>query len=140
MVVKIKTKFSRILSSWSGSLGARQKIHQARLKNMLLYRHSAGSTRNVRVKNVFERSFLKKRFFSHKYVIQAVLTLESKVIFIIISYVSFFNCFSCFDFSYPLCSAQVSLDCATLVRQINRWKARAAPSRRKSRNKFSNVN
>ena len=30
-------------------------------------------------------------------------------------------CSRCFDFSYLLSSVQVSLDCATLDRQINQW-------------------
>ena len=39
---------------------------------------------------------------------------------------SFFSCSCCFDFSYPMSSAQVSLDCATLDHQINQWKASVA--------------
>ena len=40
-----------------------------------------------------------------------------------------FSCSCCFDFSYPLSSAQFSLDCATLDGQINRWKASVAAIR-----------
>ena len=36
---------------------------------------------------------------------------------------SFFICSYYFDFSYPLSLANVSLDCASLERQINQWKA-----------------
>ena len=52
---------------------------------------------------------------------------QSKLL--VLSSASFFDCSYCFDFSYPLSSAQVSLDCATLDHQINRWKASAAAIR-----------
>ena len=39
------------------------------------------------------------------------------------------SCSCCFDFSYPLSSAQFSLDCATLDGQINRWKPSVAAIR-----------
>ena len=51
-----------------------------------------------------------------------MLTLESKVNNF--SSAPLFSCSCCFDFSYPLSPAQVSVDCAILGRQINRWKAR----------------
>ena len=52
---------------------------------------------------------------------------ESKLL--ICSSGSFFSCLCCFDFSYPLSSAQVSLDCGTLALQINQLKASAAAIR-----------
>ena len=73
---------------------------------MLVCRHPTQSTRNVRVKKIFDaHSWLFS--FSHKYIILAMLTLESKVNFLLSSYLC------CFDFSYSLSSAQVSLDFAT---------------------------
>ena len=64
---------------------------------------------------------LEKKLFSRKYIILAMRTLESEVNFLFFL-LFIFNCSCCFDFSYPLSSAQVSLDCATLGRQINQWK------------------
>ena len=43
--------------------------------------------------------------------------------FLAFSSASFFSSSCCFDFSYPLPSTQVSLDCTTLDCQINQWKA-----------------
>ena len=43
-------------------------LNKATFKNMLVCHHPIGSTRNVRVK-FFLCSFLKKLFFSHKYII-----------------------------------------------------------------------
>ena len=42
---------------------------------------------------------------------------QSKLL--VLSSASFFSCLCCFDFSYPLYSAQVSLDFATLCRQTD---------------------
>ena len=69
-----------------------------------------------------------KRFFSHKYIILAMITLQNKVNFLLFL-LHDFKCSYCFDFSYPLSSAQVSLDRAALYRQINRWKASTAAFR-----------
>ena len=69
-----------------------------------------------------------KRFFSHKYIILAMITLQNKVNFLLFL-LHDFKCSYYFDFSYPLSSAQVSLDRATLYRQINRWKASTAAFR-----------
>ena len=63
-----------------------------------------------------------EKFFSHQYINLAMPTLESKVNFLFLSSAQFFSCSRYFDFSYLLSSAQVSLDCATLGHQINRWK------------------
>ena len=57
-----------------------------------------------------------KNIFSQNYIILAMLTLESKLL--VLSSASFFSCSCCFDFSYPLVSAQVSLG-----GQINQSKA-----------------
>ena len=46
---------------------------------MLVCRHPNGSTRNVWVKNFFDARSWNKTFFSHKYIILAMLTLENKV-------------------------------------------------------------
>ena len=43
--------------------------------------------------------------------------------FLAFSSTSFFSSSCCFDFSYPLPSTQVSLDCTTLDCQIDQWKA-----------------
>ena len=48
---------------------------------------------------------------------------------LVLSSSSFFNCSYCFDFSYPMSSAQFSLDCATLDCKINQWKASIAAIR-----------
>ena len=53
---------------------------------------------------------------------------QSKVL--VLSSASFFSCSCCFDFSYPLSFVQVSLNCITPGRQINRWKASAAAIRK----------
>ena len=70
-----------------------------------------------------------KKFFSHRYIILAIITLENKVNLLLFSSASFFKYSYCFDFSYPLSSAQVSLDCGTLDRQINQCKASPAAIR-----------
>ena len=57
-------------------------FHLARLKNTLVCRHPTESTRNLRVKNLFLMLVPEKLFFSHKYIILAMLTLESKVNFL----------------------------------------------------------
>ena len=53
-----------------------------------------------------------------------MLNLESKVNFVFLLLHHFLVVFSCFDFSYSLSSAQVSLDYTKLGLQINQWKAR----------------
>ena len=70
-----------------------------------------------------------KIFFSHKCIILTMLILESKVNFLFFLLYLFFSCSCCFAFSYPLPSAQVSLDCTTISRQINRWEASTAAIR-----------
>ena len=72
---------------------------KASLKNMLICRHPTGSTRKVWVKTFFWCLFPPKQISA-----------------------SFLSCSCCFDFSYPLSSAQVSLESATL----GRCKANAA--------------
>ena len=68
--------------------------------------------------------------FSHKYIILAMLTMftlpEEQSKLLVLSSASFFSCSLCFDFFYTLSSAQASLDCATLGRQINWWTATPA--------------
>ena len=59
-------------------------VDKTRLKNMLVCRHPTGSTRNGLVKKRFWCSFLKKTFFSYKYIILAMLTLENKVNFFLL--------------------------------------------------------
>ena len=49
---------------------------------------------------------------------------QSKLL--VLSSASFFNCWYSFDFSYPLSFTKVSLDCASLECQTNRWKASTA--------------
>ena len=56
-----------------------------------------------------------------------MLILDSKVNNF--SSASLFSCSCCFDFSYPLSPAQVSVDSAILGRQIKRWNASAAAIR-----------
>ena len=59
-------------------------LTQARLKNMLLCYHPTASTRNVRIKKKKKKClFLKKNSFSDKLVILGMLTLESKVHFLL---------------------------------------------------------
>ena len=86
-----------------------------------VYKKLAGQT-------FFLMLILEKNFFSHKYIILAMITLQNKVNFLLFL-LHHFKCSYCFDFSYPLSSAQVSLDRATLYRQINRWKASTAAFR-----------
>ena len=69
---------------------------------------------------------LVKKYFFSKIYYPSKITLENKVNFLFFSSASFFKYSYCFDFSYPLCSAQVSLDRATLDRQINQCKASPA--------------
>ena len=98
---------------------------------MLVCRHPIGSTRNVRVKKIIRCSFLEK-IFSHKYSVLAMLTLLTQGKLLVLSSASFFNCSYFFDFSYPLSFAQVSLDCASIGCQINRWKGSAAAIRNRN--------
>ena len=89
-------------------------INRPDLKICWLAVNPTGSTRNMRVKQFFWCSFLKKKFFSHKCIILAMLSLESKLNFFFFLLHHFFS-YSCyFDFSYPLSSVQVSLGCAKL--------------------------
>ena len=59
---------------------------------ILVCRHPTESTGNVRVKQLFSRSFLKKFFFNHKYFVLAKFSLESKVNFLFFLLHHFFNC------------------------------------------------
>ena len=58
-----------------------------------------------------------------------MITLESEVNFLFFLLPHFLSCSCCFEFSYLLSSAKVSLGCATLGRQINQWKISAAAVR-----------
>ena len=59
-------------------------LTQARLKNMLLCYHPTGSTRNVRIKKKKKKVLIpEKNSFSDKLVILGMLTLESKVHFLL---------------------------------------------------------
>ena len=62
---------------------------------ILVCRHPTESTGNVRVKQLFSRSFLKKFFFNHKYFVLAKFSLESKVNFLFFLLHHFFNCSEC---------------------------------------------
>ena len=53
-----------------------------------------------------------------------MVNLESKVNFVFLLLHHFLVVFCCFDLSYSLSSAQVSLDYTKLGLQINQWKAR----------------
>ena len=64
----------------------------------------------------------KKIFLSQIYCTSYAYAGEQSKLLVLCS-ASFFSYSCCFDFSYPLSSAQVSLDCATLGRQMNQWKA-----------------
>ena len=72
-------------------------------------------------KKCFLVLILEKKFFSHKYIILATVRGEQSKL-LVFSSASFFTCSSCFDFSYQLSPARVSLDCATLGHHINLWK------------------
>ena len=98
------------------------------LKNMLVYRHPAGSTGNWRVKIFFWHIFLKKNFFCHKYISLAMLTLQSKINFLFFLLLHFLIGRIVLSF-LTHCPPQVSLDCTSLDRQINRWKASTAAIR-----------
>ena len=82
----------------------------------------AGLPSPDQVKNFFHDHPSKKKHLVANIFTLVMLTLESKVNNF--SSASLFSCSCCFDFSYPLSPAQVSVDCAILGRQINRWKAR----------------
>ena len=59
-------------------------LTQARLKNMLLCYHPTASTRNVRIKKKKKKVLIpEKNSFSDKLVILGMLTLESKVHFLL---------------------------------------------------------
>ena len=79
-------------------------------------------------KNFFD-GHSKKIFFSHKFIILDILTLESKLNFFFFLLHHCFCCSCCFEFSYALPFVQVSVDCATLGSQTNRWTASAAAIR-----------
>ena len=83
---------------------------KARLKNMLVCSHLTRSTRKMWVCP------------SYAYPAEQSKSLD-------LPSTSFFNCLYCFDLSHPLSYAQVSLDCATLDRQITQWKTSAAAIR-----------
>ena len=88
---------------------------------MLICLHPTGSTRNVRVKKLFWCSFLKKIFLVTNILVYSYSGEQSKLL--VLSSASLFSCSCCFDFSYPQSSAQVSLNCAALGRQMNQWEA-----------------
>ena len=60
-------------------------------------------------KNAFEAHSW-KTVLSYNYIFPAYPVDQSKLL--VLSSASMFNCSYCFDFSYPLSSLQVSLDCA----------------------------
>ena len=90
--------------------------------NFLYFIESPGPVK----KNFIVRPDLKICWF----VEQSVCPVEQSEF--VLLFVSFFSFLCCFDFSYPLLSVQVSLDCATLGHQINQRKIR--------QRKISNVN
>ena len=71
----------------------------------------------------------KKFFYSQKYIYYPSYAYPREESKLLLYSASFLNCSCCFDFPYPLSFAQVSLDCTTLGRQLNRWKASAAAIR-----------
>ena len=82
---------------------------------ILVCRHPTESTGNVRVKQLFSRSFLKKFFFNHKYFVLAKFSLESKVNFLFFLLHPFLIVHIVLFILFTLSSVQVSLDCATLM-------------------------
>ena len=75
------------------------------LKNMLVYRHPAGSTGNWRVKIFFWHIFLKKNFFLSQIYFPSYAYPPEQNKLLVLSSASFFNRSYCFEFSYPLSSA-----------------------------------
>ena len=78
------------------------------LKNMLVWRHATGSKNFLML---IPEIFFCLQIFYPSYAYPG----ERSKLFAL----SFYSLFSVFDFSYPLSSAQVSLDCAILGRQTN---------------------
>ena len=97
------------LQMWEYSFAVSIDIN-TRLKNILVCSHLTRSTRKMWV------------YPSYTYPAEQSKSLD-------LSSTSFFNYLYCFDLSYPLSSTQVSLDCATLDRQITQWKTSAAAIR-----------
>ena len=83
-------------------------------------------------KNFFWCSLLKKNFFSQKYIIQAMLTMESKVNFFLFLLHQFLvACVVLTFLTHVLCHVlyRSQVDCATAGHQINKWKANTTPVR-----------